>query len=144
MSVCAGTSESVAVLVRTSALGRTSVTIRVSGKTGAWFTEATVSSSRMVTVAVAGAPSVAAPAGLDSVTVNVLLPSATALSMTATVRVCGVASPAAQASVPLVAVKSAGELAVPLAVAKLTPTVPFVPFTRTTVSVMLPADSLTE
>jgi hypothetical protein len=93
----------------------------------------------MVTTALEGVLSVAPPLGLDSATVKVLLPENGVALLMATEKVFEAASPSAQFSVPLAAVKSVPATAVPLLVAYGTLTAPLEPPVRFTVIVTEPA-----
>src|SRR5262249_52191764 len=99
------------------------------------------SSSRMVSTAVDGLPTKAAPAGL-SARDSGSPPSGRASVRVGTVKVWLV-GPGAKVSVPETGVKSAPASAVPAAAAKDTFTVPSLPPVRTTVTVAGPAPSLT-
>jgi len=97
----------------------------------------------IVTVALEGVASVAPPVGLDSATAKLLLPENGVALLIATDIVFDAASPSAQFSVPLAAVKSVPDTAVPFAVAYPTLTAPLEPPVRFTVTLTAPALCIT-
>ncbi len=94
-----------------------------------------VATSSLVMVPVAVPREMVAPVGLDSATVKVSVGSTAVSPMTLTVTVCEVTPPGLNVRVPVLPVKSAPAVAVPLAVAYVTVTGVVADLDRVTVKV---------
>ena len=123
----------------TSTVPPSSATVYVAGSTAM----VPASSLSWIVIVLTESPSEAPPVGLLSTTVKLSFGSSALSSMMVTSKNFGSLSPAAQLSVPALAVKSSGETAVPSAVAASTLTAPAEPPRRSTRSCTEPTASLT-